>query len=138
MKKFNVLIPALVGMAAFFLFAFAIPQDQKKGGPWQIPDKYAKMTNPTKDVDASLATGKMLWGKFCKSCHGNIGKGDGPKAAMLKTFPGDFTTAEFKKQTDGTLYYQSFIGRDEMPNFESKIPEEEDRWAVINYLKTFK
>lgn len=138
MKKLNVIMPALVVLAAFIMFAFSVPQDQKKGGPWQIPDKYQKMTNPIKDDAASVTTGKMLWGKFCKSCHGNVGKGDGPKAAMLKTFPGDFTTAEFKKNSDGALYYMSYIGRDEMPNFESKIPEEEDRWALINYMKTLK
>lgn len=138
MKKFNVMMPVVVAFAAFMLLAFAIPQEQKKGGPWEIPAKYQKMTNPIKDDASSIATGKMLWGKFCKSCHGNMGKGDGPKAAMLKTFPGDFTTAEFKKTADGALYYMSFIGRDEMPNFESKIPDENDRWAVINYMATMK
>ncbi|MBW6460596.1 MAG: DUF4962 domain-containing protein, partial [Bacteroidales bacterium] len=63
---------------------------------------------------------------------------DGPKAAQLKTAILDFTSAEFKKIPDGHLYYMAIIGRDEMPNFESKIPDEEDRWAVINYMKTLK
>ena len=138
MRKLNVMIPVSVVMAAFVLFAFTIPQEQKKAGPWEIPAKYQKMTNPIKDDAASVNTGKMLWGKYCKSCHGNIGKGDGPKAAQLKTFPGDFTTEAFKKGTDGELYYKSIIGRDEMPNFESKIPDENDRWAIVNYIRTLK
>lgn len=138
MKKLNAIIPAIILFMAFILFAFAIPQDQKKSGPWQVPDKYQKMKNPTTADAASINVGKMLWGKYCKSCHGNIGKGDGPKAAQLKTHPGDFTTVDFKKQADGVLYYRAIIGRDEMPNFESKITEEDDRWALINYIKTLK
>jgi len=34
------------------------------------------------------------------------------------------------------IYYQSFVGRDEMPNFEKKITEEEDRWAIVNFIRT--
>jgi hypothetical protein len=32
----------------------------------------------------------------------------------------------------------SFIGRDEMPNFEKKIPDVADRWAVIGFIRTLK
>ena len=138
MNKNKGLITILAIFAArIFLLAFTVPQDQKKGGPWEVPSKYKKMENPYKD-DAKLAkVGKMLWAKHCKSCHGNIGQGNGPKAKQLKTFPGDFTPPEFQEQADGVLYYRSFIGRDEMPNYESKIQDDEDRWAVINYIRTF-
>ena len=78
----------------------------------------------------------MLYNKHCKSCHGSLGLGDGPKAKQLETHCGDFSTDEFQSQTDGELYYKSFIGRDEMPNFEKKITDEEDRWSVINFLRT--
>ena len=56
----------------------------------------------------------------------------------LKTSTGDFSTAKFQAQADGELYYMSFIGRDEMPNFEKKILDEADRWAVIGYIRTMK
>jgi len=52
-------------------------------------------------------------------------------------FPGDFSTDTFKAQSDGAIYYKSFIGRDEMPNFEKKITEEEDRWLLVNYMRNF-
>jgi mono/diheme cytochrome c family protein len=134
MKRINSIITVIT--VAIFMLAFTIPQDQKKPGPWEIPSKYQKMENPYKD-DASLEkVGKMLWAKHCKSCHGNMGIGDGPKAKQLETFPGDFSTEDFQKQTDGVLYYKSFIGRDEMPNFEKKITDEEDRWAIINFIRT--
>lgn len=131
-----VVITALF-LGSFLLLSFMNPQDQKKPGPWEIPSKYKKMENPYKD-DASLnKIGKMLYAKHCKSCHGVKGLGDGPKAKQLETFCGDFSSEEFKKQSDGVLYYKSYIGRDEMPNFESKIPDDEDRWAIINFMRTF-
>lgn len=122
----------------FSLMAFVMPQDQdqKKGGPWEIPAEYQKMTNPYADDASLLKVGKMLYSKHCKSCHGNKGLGDGPKAKKLDTFAGDFSTPEFHAMSDGEMFYKSFIGRDEMPNYEGKIPDEEDRWAVINYMRT--
>lgn len=106
--------------------------------PWDIPAKYVKMENPYVD-DADLAmVGKMLYSEYCKSFHGNKGLGDGLKARQPGTFAGDFSSEEFLAATDGELYHKSFIGRDEMPYYEKKITEEEDRWAIINYLKTLK
>lgn len=89
--------------------------------------------------DASLiATGKDLWAKQCKSCHGSKGLGDGPKGAMLKTNPGDFTSAAFQSQTDGELYYKTTFGNGEMPAYEKKVPSEADRWALVAYMRTLK
>ena len=106
--------------------------------PWEIPAKYVKMTNPyTDDIDDLVDYGADLYDKHCASCHGDDGIGDGSKAEELKTYPGDFTSDEFKEYKDGELYFMSIIGRDEMPNYEKKIPNEEDRWAVIEYIKTF-
>lgn len=126
---------ATIFLGVILLMSFT-PQDQKKGAAWDIPAKYLKMKNPTKADDASLQKiGKMMWAKHCKSCHGSEGKGDGPKSKQLKTAIEDFSSKTFKANSDGELYYKSFVGRDEMPNFEKKITTEEDRWAIINYMK---
>lgn len=134
----NILGIAAVMLLAFVFMAFALPQDQKKGAAWDIPSKYVKMENPYAGDADLVKVGKMLYSKHCKSCHGNLGLGDGPKAKQLETFPGDFSSEDFQAGTDGELYYKSIIGRDEMPNYEKKITEEEDRWAIINYLRTLK
>ncbi|TSA25084.1 MAG: cytochrome c [Bacteroidetes bacterium] len=134
MKK--TMIYAVSCLFAFFFVTALYAQDAK---PWTIPDKYKTMKSTVKAGDAdATALGKELWAKFCKSCHGSKGMGDGPKAAMLKTFPGDFSSAAFQKKSDGELYYMSFVGRDEMPNFEKKITAESDRWALIAYMRTMK
>jgi mono/diheme cytochrome c family protein len=106
--------------------------------PWPVPDKYNKMTNPVKADAASLNAGKALWAKHCQSCHGKSGKGDGTKAAELETHPGDFTQASVQGETDGAFFYKISEGRDDMPSFKKKIPDEEDIWSVVNYMRTFK
>lgn len=140
MKKHLILYTTVLGVFTLILLsAFNIPQDeQKKGEKWDIPEKYQNMENPYKDDADLVSVGKSIYMKHCRACHGNKGLGDGPKAARLKTFPGLFNSEEFQAQSEGVLYYQSIIGRDEMPNFESKIPDDEDKWALINYLRTLK
>ncbi|MCB0688609.1 MAG: cytochrome c [Saprospiraceae bacterium] len=105
------------------------------GDPWDVPAKYKSMKNPTSADDGDCKdVGKSLYDKHCKSCHGSEGFGDGKKAGEIDTPMPDLTTDDFKKEVDGVKYYQSFIGRKDMPNFEKKITSEEDRWCVINYI----
>jgi mono/diheme cytochrome c family protein len=135
--KIFYLLSLFVGSIAFT--AFNVPQDQKIGGPWDIPAKYISMKNPNKAGDADAEKlGKTLYAKHCRSCHGNTGLGDGPKAKNLETFPGDFSSAKFQAFKDGELYFMSYIGRDEMPNFEKNIPDEEGRWAIVSYMRSLK
>ena len=96
------------------------------------------MKNPEASNAESIAEGKTLYGTHCKSCHGTKGLGDGSKAAQLKTEPGNFSTAEFQSQSDGSLFYKTSEGRDDMPSFKKKIPEADERWSIVNYMRTLK
>lgn len=110
--------------------------DTQQKEPWEAPAKYQKMKNPYLNVSDDERIGRILYSKHCKSCHGTKGKGDGTKAADVDTPIGDFTDASFKEQTDGSLYYKTFFGRDDMPSFNKKITEEEDKWLIVNYIRT--
>ena len=101
-----------------------------------IPDKYVKMKNPTYATKENLSIGKALYSKHCKSCHGKKGIGDGPKADEFDSDIGDFSSEEFHAQTEGIIFYKSYIGRDDMPNYEKKIPDPEDMWFIVNYMRT--
>jgi mono/diheme cytochrome c family protein len=131
-----------IRIAAFLLTAMIyvtanMAMAQKAGGPWVIPDKYKKMKSTVKAGDPSINTvGKDLFAKHCKSCHGSKGLGDGSKSASLKTLIPSFATPKFKAQPDGDVYFETFVGRDEMPNFEKKITDENDRWALVAYIKS--
>jgi mono/diheme cytochrome c family protein len=133
MKKYISILLTVIFVAVLMAF---VPKSQND--PWPVPDKYKNMANPVKVDDGSIATGKTLYNQHCKSCHGTKGKGDGPKAAQLDTECGDFTKAEFQKQTDGALFYKTFEGRKDMPSFKKKIADQNDIWAVVNYMRSFK
>ncbi|WP_430809815.1 MULTISPECIES: c-type cytochrome [unclassified Carboxylicivirga] len=136
MKKVKMsFVASAVCLALSFVLMSFIPEKK----PWDIPAEYQSMKNPQAADDADmLKVGKMNYSRHCKSCHGNLGKGDGPKARSIDADLGDFSSATFQAQKDGVIYYQSFVGRDEMPNFEKKIPDEEDRWAIVTYIRTLK
>ena len=106
--------------------------------PWAAPEKSAKTPNLVKTDAASISSGKALWGLHCASCHGKTGLGDGSKAAQLKTEPGDFTKSATQTQSDGSLFYKIYEGRDDMPNFKKKIPDADDIWSLVNYMRTLK
>lgn len=105
---------------------------------WNVPAKSSSIANPIKSSPASIAAGKSLWTRHCQSCHGKTGMGDGSKAAQLKTEPGDFSIAKFQGQTDGSIYYKTMEGREDMPSFKKKIPDPDDIWNLVNFIRTLK
>ena len=133
--KSKLLIATSVLTVSMASFAFTLVQQTK---PWPVPDKNAKTANPVKSDKESLAAGKSLWNLHCASCHGTTGLGDGSKAAQLKTQPQDMTKASLQAQSDGSLYYKISEGRDDMPSFKKKIPDSEDIWNLVNFIRTLK
>lgn len=127
MKKQKLM--GLVALFCCFIFVAMTAPD------WEVPSKYKEMKNPQAGVEDDDEIGADVYATHCASCHGKDGYGDGKKAATLETEMRDFTSEEVQAQTDGTLYYKSIVGKDEMPNFEKKIGDEEERWLLINYLR---
>ena len=125
----------ILSFGAIALFTLSLVSFSVSQEPWDVPAEYKTMKNafPGGDEDE---VGEELYAQHCKSCHGKEGFGDGTKAKELKTEMRDLSSEEVQSQTDGELYYKSFIGRDEMPNFEKKISDDEDRWMTINYMRT--
>lgn len=131
MKTIKFLIP--IAVVALFFYAFTSPvQDE-----WVVPEKYVNMKNPT-DPSVDLNIGKALYKKHCQSCHGSEGYGDGPKADGLEGDLGDFSSEEYHEQTDGELFYKTSFGRGDMPEYTKKMPDDEDRWLIVNYMRTLK
>jgi mono/diheme cytochrome c family protein len=135
MKKQIIPLSILI-VSCFALLSFTIITTSVQD-PWEVPAKYEKMENPLVDDADAENIGRSLYSKHCKSCHGSKGRGDGSKADTVDTEIGDFTEDGFKAQSDGSLYYKTFIGRDDMPSFEKKIKDEDGKWLLVNYIKKF-
>jgi len=114
-------------------FTFKLTQEV-----WPVPDADKNKVNPISSDASSISDGKSLWVKHCESCHGKKGLGDGSKSSKLKTEPGNFSKATTQSQTDGSLYYKIAKGREDMPGFKKKIPENDDIWSLVNFMRTLK
>jgi mono/diheme cytochrome c family protein len=129
MKTIKILM--IIGIVSFGLFSFnKLTQEE-----WKVPAKYEKMKNPTEASRENLSIGKSLYSKHCKSCQGREGYGDGTKADNVKGDLGDFSSKKFQSQSDGALFYKSYIGRNDMPSFEKKMSEE-DMWITVHFMRT--
>ncbi|MEI6576449.1 MAG: cytochrome c [Bacteroidota bacterium] len=133
----RIVLMSFVGLLGSLFLLSMTNAPQEKAKPWTIPANYQTMKNAVKADPASTAKAKENYAKFCKSCHGAAGLGDGTKSASLKTTVPSFATKEFQGQKDGVLFFQTTVGRDEMPSFEKKIPDANERWALVNYMRTF-
>jgi mono/diheme cytochrome c family protein len=104
---------------------------------WVAPVRAAKKKNPIPADEKSIALGKGVYIRECLSCHGTTGKGDGPAAKDLIRKAGDLSNPKMWAQSDGALFWKISEGRTPMPTFEKLIKDENDRWHVINYIRTF-
>jgi mono/diheme cytochrome c family protein len=121
-------------VACFCLAISNLASAQKPAGkPWPAPEASAKMKSPLKSAD--MDAGKEIYNQQCKSCHGAKGKGDGTKAEKLDITCGDFTTADFAKEPEGTLYWKTTEGRKPMPSFKEKLSDQE-RWQVVAFIRS--
>ena len=132
----KLLVVPVLGAFVFSLMAF-VYQGKSPAKEWAVPAADQQKKNPVKADKASVDVGRDLYAKYCKSCHGKFGEGDGTKSEELKTILSDFTQSKFQSQSDGSLFYKMVKGRDEMPSSKKKIAEDEDIWNVINYMRTF-
>ncbi|CAH0997166.1 hypothetical protein EMA8858_03303 [Emticicia aquatica] len=128
----------LVAFATIFLSLGFTSNANAQKKPWTVPDAAKNKKNPVANDADAIATGKSLWSTHCKSCHGTKGLGDGTKAAQLKTEPGDFSKADIQSQSDGSIFYKTSEGRDDMPSFKKKIPDDDDRWSLVYFIRTLK
>ncbi len=105
-----------------------------KPNEWVVPVKYKTMVNPYPTTSASTSTAKSLYSIHCKSCHGSKGDGNGTKAAQIETKINSFLDNDFLSQKEGAVFYKVSTGRKDMPGFSKKIPDDEERWAVVHYI----
>lgn len=108
-----------------------------QSSPWSVPKTVVTVKNPIAKDEASIKNGKTIYVAYCTPCHGNSGKGDGPASASLNPKPADHTSPTVQAQSDGTMFYKISEGHAHtaMPPFKAVLSSDQ-RWAVINYIRT--
>lgn len=83
----------------------------------------------------SLARGGQIYRESCASCHGDLGRGDGPMAVGLEPKPADLADAAGLRDASPLDFYRrvtiGVVGT-AMPAFETRLSTDE-RWAVAAY-----
>jgi DMSO reductase family type II enzyme heme b subunit len=106
------------------------------------PERVIQPSIPPLVIPLLIAKGKEMYEKMkCWECHGNEGKGDGPKSQDLNDDwqqpapPSAFTVGIYKGGgTPSDIYLRFTTGMDgsPMPSYEDFLNEEE-RWALVYY-----
>jgi mono/diheme cytochrome c family protein len=104
--------------------------------PWTAPASEKEKKSPLPADPKNIEQGEKVAKVNCVSCHGAKGKGDGVAAAALNPKPADWTSARVQDETDGELFWKISNGRGPMPPWKH-LPEN-DRWAVIQYIRSLK
>jgi len=98
------------------------------------------LQNPRPMSLASLENGRTQYMRYCATCHGEKGLGDGPVSMMSKQrgpFGGVLAiggpASIAKIRSDGHLYSTIRYGRRRMPSYHRIASE--DRWDIVNFVR---
>jgi mono/diheme cytochrome c family protein len=133
-RVMKAIIICVVALSAS-LFAASV-----NGGQTAPKPAAASLMNPVAATPQSIAAGQASYQKYCRSCHGDAGKGDGkmapndPKPADLTDATWDHGSADaeiFKTISDGVP--PKFV----MKGFKSRMTAQEI-WNIVNYLRSLR
>jgi mono/diheme cytochrome c family protein len=133
LKTRKTLFASLLALICFVLVYAAFQKDR----PWVVPEEVKKLKNPIAPTESTLKAAKEIYMNECAECHGEHGKGDGPKAMMHTPAPADLTDAgQMNTVTDGEIFYQISEGKKPMPSFKKRLTEDQ-RWGLVLFVRSF-
>jgi mono/diheme cytochrome c family protein len=138
--RFSLAVAVMVFAVAFMTSALSARQQTPRPGGWTIPENADKETNPVAGDQKAVASGKQLYDKSCKRCHGPAGKGDGPDADPENQQDMDLTLARrAARNPDGVIFYKVLNGRSrpKMPAFKDDLSKDQI-WQIVTYVQTLR
>jgi mono/diheme cytochrome c family protein len=113
-----------------------MPAPTTERGMFDAKDAAVSVPNPVPATPESIARGRSFYITNCLVCHGEDGRGDGPVGKKFTDpSPVDLNDDYTQDQADGQLFFTLTRGRVAMPFYRDALNPEE-RWDVINYVKT--
>lgn len=92
------------------------------------------------DRTPSLRRGEAIYRRECASCHGELGRADGPAGKALLPPPSNLANHQALADVTPLAFYQRVtigVAGTAMPAYESRLSLE-DRWAVSAYASTLR
>ena len=87
-----------------------------------------------------LAMGRAIYERACASCHGALGRGDGPAGRAMNPAPPAIGDAAAMRDVSPALVYRIMsvgIGGTPMPAFETTLSSRE-RWNVVGHVMSLR
>lgn len=123
----------------------AVPRGNYVPADLKVEDA-EKMANPLKSgslpSDVVLKyeeRGQTKYDISCAVCHGSKGDGKGAlvekRGGLLLKQPPSLLDSTYVKYSDGRIYYVITYGWGLMGHYTTQMPDENDRWAVVNYVR---
>jgi mono/diheme cytochrome c family protein len=149
MTRSTLVVPAALLASSLNLNVIALAEGVKprpQDTDWFAPAEEKVRTSPVPQSPEGLERGRKLYLKHCSDCHGQMGKGDGPLARLhaQRTLrpPYDLTDPEVQSfLSDGEIFWKVTVGYRKadkviMPAYKVSIPADEDRWRVVQFVRT--
>lgn len=112
----------------------AAPQSAEKQPPLSQAGA-SKLKNPVPFTKKSVAQGRTIYLRYCTACHG----ADGKATVDVVADATDLTSPKLWRHgsTDGEIFRSTRDGAgDSMPAFKTQIPQQEDLWHLVNYVRS--
>lgn len=100
----------------------------------------SEVPNPRPMSLVSLENGRVQYGRYCATCHGPEGMGDGPvsmtgelQGPLGGVLPLAGPASIARVRSDGHIYSTILYGRRRMPSYSRIDPD--SRWDIVNYLR---
>ena len=125
-----------------FAGSLAVSATQAKPNPngWNLPPTADQEKNPFAGDAKAIESGKELYNKTCKRCHGPGGLGDGPDADPDHMQDMDLTNARrTARNPDGVVFYKIWNGRKspKMPAQKDELTKDQV-WQIVSYAQTLR
>ena len=94
-----------------------------------------RLTRPTITPRPDSRGGEELFNTYCAVCHGPQGTG-AVDATVKEMAAPSLLTAQTRGYGDGYIYSIVRYGRLRMPQYGDKITRIDERWAVVDYVRS--